>query len=123
MSSAQFYVMNMKDELVPAKFLMGLDGNYVINPNSPINNVNTRNNHYYNLDGTEISSQVANPNNYLVVPVNYSIDAALQFANDVNSAASHDVSPTGMMIGGFVGEAYHPSVMYPIGAGGGCTLK
>jgi hypothetical protein len=31
--NAPFYVMNEKDELVPAKFLVGPDGQYITNPN------------------------------------------------------------------------------------------
>jgi hypothetical protein len=38
--NADFYVKNMKYELIPAKFLTGCDGNPVMNPNSPNNPIN-----------------------------------------------------------------------------------
>jgi hypothetical protein len=100
--NAPFYVMNEKDELVPAKFLVGPDGQYLTNPNSSLNTINWRATRYFNADGSEIRN--ANPGNYLVVPYNYTLGHAIQFANDVDNAASQDVSPTMMMAAAFTGK-------------------
>jgi len=94
--------MNKKDELVPAKFLVRLDGQYITNPNSSLNTINWRNTRYFNADGSEISN--ANPGNYLVVPYNYTLGHAIQFASDVNNAPSQGVSPNAMMLAGFIGS-------------------
>ncbi len=59
------------------------------------------NNRYYNADGSEIRN--ANPGNYLVVPYNYTLGHAMQFASDVNNAASQDISPDMMMAAAFTG--------------------
>jgi hypothetical protein len=91
--NAPFYVMNEKDELVPAKFLVGPDGQYITNPNSSLNTINWRATRYFNEDGSEIRN--ANPSNYLVVPYNYTLGHAAQFASDINN--SQDVSPDTMM--------------------------
>lgn len=40
-----------REKLVPAKFLIGLDGQPVGNPNSELNKVNALDNHYFNADG------------------------------------------------------------------------
>ena len=69
-----------QEKLVPAKFLLGLDRQPVVNPNSAPNTVNALDNHYYHADGTEIRD--ANPHNYLVVPANYSISMASAFAHE-----------------------------------------
>jgi len=100
--NAPFYVKNTADKLVPAKFLVGPNGQYVPNPNKTLNTINPRDNHYFNADGSEISN--ANPGNYLVVPYNYTLGHAVQFANDVNNAASQDVSPDTMMAWAFTGK-------------------
>lgn len=47
------------EKLVPAKFLIGLDGRPVVNPNNTLNTINKLDNHYFNADGTEIHD--ANP--------------------------------------------------------------
>ena len=61
--NAPFYVKDVNKYLVPAKFLVGVDGNYIVNPNRRPNTISQWNEHYYNADGTEIAN--ANPNNYL----------------------------------------------------------
>ena len=99
--NAPFYVMNEKDELVPAKFLVGPDGQYITNPNSSLNTINWRATRYFNADGSEIRN--ANPANYLVVPYNYTLGHAIQFSNDINNAASQDISPNMMMAWAFTG--------------------
>ena len=38
--NAPFYVKNEEDKLVPAKFLVGPDGQYITNPNSSPNTIN-----------------------------------------------------------------------------------
>ena len=99
---APFYVKNEKDELIPAKFLVGTDGQYITNPNSSLNTINWRNTRYFNADGSEIRN--ANPDNYLVVPYNYTLGHAVQFASDVNNAPSQGVSPNTLMLAAFVGS-------------------
>ncbi len=100
-SNAPFYVEDIYKKLVPAKFLVGPDGQYVINPNKTLNTISKHDNHYYNADRSEIRN--ANPDNYLVVPYNYTLGHAVQFASDVNNAPAYDISPNAMMIGAFVG--------------------
>ena len=97
-----FYVHNEKDELVPAKFLVGPDGQYITNPNETPNTINRRATHYFNADGSEL--RYANPGNYLVVPYNYTLGHALQFVSDLNDAVSQDVSPDMMMAAAFTGH-------------------
>ena len=99
--NAPFYLKNTADKLVPAKFLVSPNGQYVLNPNSSLNTSNPRNNHYFNADGSEIRN--ANPGNYLVVPYNYTLGHAMQFASDVNNAASQGVSPDMTMGAAFTG--------------------
>ncbi|MGE8162801.1 putative Ig domain-containing protein [Paraburkholderia sp. NPDC080076] len=96
-----FYVKASDNTLVPAKFLTGVDRNYVINPNATPNSVNSRDNHYYDAQGNEIPN--ANPNNYLVVPINYSIGSAVDFCKDLNAAESDVLAPAAMMAAAFVG--------------------
>jgi len=98
---APFYVLNVNNKLVPSKFLVGPNGQYVPNPNSSLNTINPRNNHYLNADASEIRN--ANPGNYLVVPYNYTLGHAIQFVSDVSNAASQDVSPNMMMAWAFTG--------------------
>jgi VCBS repeat-containing protein len=94
--NSQFYVAyldaNKHIAYAPAKFLTGPDGQPVINPNStPNTTVNSLNGVYYSdTKGTKINDTVPNPNpgNWLVVPVNYSVNSAIQFANDVNAAGA-----------------------------------
>ena len=97
-----FYVHNEKDELVPAKFLVGPDGQYITNPNTTPNTINWRATHYFNADGSEL--RYANPGNYLVVPYNYTLGQASQFVSDLNDAVSEEVSPDMMMAAAFVGK-------------------
>jgi hypothetical protein len=97
--NAPFYVKNEEGKLVPAKFLAGPDGQYITNPNSSLNTINWRATQYFNADGSEIRN--ANPGNYLVVPYNYTLGHAAQFASGVNNAASQDVSPDLMMAAAF----------------------
>ena len=86
-----------KEKLIPAKFLIGLDGQPVVNPNSTLNIVNALNNHYFNVDGTEIHD--ANPHNYLVVPASYSIRTATEYAHLINRA--DEISATKSMVEDF----------------------
>ncbi len=73
----------------------------MINPNRTLNTIHHFDNQYFNADGSEYRN--ANPNNYLVVPYNYTFGHAIQFANDVNNASSYGVSPNTMMVAAFVG--------------------
>ena len=82
--NAPFYVMNCGEKLVPAKFLVGPDGQYVRNPNASPNTIHPLDNHYFNRDGSEIRN--CNPDTYLVVPYNYTLGRAVRFADDVNDA-------------------------------------
>lgn len=88
-----------QEKLVPAKFLFGLDGQPVENPNSAPNTVNALNNHYYNADGTEIHD--ANPHNYLVVPANYSISMATAFAHELTQVDEQGLSTIESMVRAF----------------------
>ncbi len=99
--NAPFYVKDTDEKLVPGKFLVGPDGQYVVNPNSTANTIHHSDNHYFNADGTEIRN--ANPNNYLVVPYNYTLGRAVQFANDVNNAPMYGISPNLMTGAAFTG--------------------
>src|SRR5271166_4308009 len=101
-TNAPFYVKDRNEVLVPAKFLIGLDGDYIVNPNRPVNTISRYNGLYFNADGSEIPN--ANPNNYLVVPYNYTLGRAIQFASDVDNAPLYDISPNAMMIGAFIGD-------------------
>jgi hypothetical protein len=96
---APFYVKDQRKRLVPAKFLLGPDGQYIINPNRTLNTINSLNNRYFNADGSEIPN--ANPENYLVVPYNYTLGHAMQFASDVINAPSLGISPDLMMVAAF----------------------
>ncbi|MFZ1109468.1 MAG: hypothetical protein WAN43_14145 [Rhodomicrobium sp.] len=69
------------------------------------------NNRYYNADGSEIRN--ANPGNYLVVPYNYTLGHAMQFASDVNNAASQDISPDMMMAAAFTGAGLREGQILP----------
>jgi hypothetical protein len=100
--NAPFYVKDYDRRLVPAKFLVGPDGQYVRNPNSSLNTISQMDNHYFNANGTEI--QNANPNNYLVVPYNYTLGHAIQFAGGVNNAPFHGTSPARTMVEAFSGD-------------------
>jgi len=100
--NAPFYVLDVNGRLVPAKFLVAPDGRYVTNPNKKLNTINRFDNHYFNADASEIRD--ANPGNYLVVPYNYTLGHAMQFANDLNNAASQGLSPNMMMARAFTGE-------------------
>ena len=89
-----------REKLVPAKFLLGLDGEPVPNPNHILNVINKLDNHYFNADGTEIHD--ANPHNYLVVPVNYSVSMATAFADVLAQVDEQDLSPTAFMAMAFI---------------------
>lgn len=99
--AAPFYVKNMNNELVPAKFMVGTTGQFVVDMNNINNNpVNTRNGHYYDIGGNEL--QNFNPNNYIVVPINYDISKAIELGNSLTglSFAERDY----IMINSFRGE-------------------
>ncbi len=55
---APFYVKNEKDELVPAKFLVGTDGQYITNPNSSLNTITL----VIITISTQMSSEIRNAN-------------------------------------------------------------
>lgn len=78
-SSAQFYVMNAKGYLVPAKLLIGADGRYVTNPISFQNQNTLRTYGYFDAYGNEFDKSTINPSNALVVPLNYDINQVVQF--------------------------------------------
>ncbi len=99
---ASFYVLNEDNKLVPAKFLVGPDGKYIVNPQKAMNTANWRNGRYFNADGTEIRN--ANTDNYLVVPHNYTLGQAAQFAGEVNNAPHYGISPSRMMAKAFFGD-------------------
>ncbi len=52
--NAPFYVKNTADKLVPAKFLVGPNGQYLTNPNETLNTLHWTHNRYFNADGSEI---------------------------------------------------------------------
>lgn len=101
-----FYVKDFVDghpeqeKLVPAKFLIGLDGKPVGNPNYRPNTVNALDNHYYHADGTEIHD--ANPHNYLVVPANYSISMATAFVDILVQVDKQGLSPIEFLAMSFI---------------------
>ncbi|MDP1610950.1 MAG: Ig-like domain-containing protein, partial [Sulfuritalea sp.] len=91
-SSTVFYVKNQNNELVPAKFLqLPVSGAYVQDPHYiDINPVNSRNGHYYDAAGLELLN--FNPNNFLVVPVNFNFQAALDFGTSLQGKSASVVS-------------------------------
>ena len=104
--TGMFYVKDFdhdhpeEEKLVPAKFLLGLDGEPVPNPNHTLNVINKLDNHYFNADGTEIHD--ANPHNYLVVPVNYSIFRATDFVHLINRAEETGFFSAELMVKAFL---------------------
>ncbi|PPD45290.1 MAG: calcium-binding protein [Methylobacter sp.] len=78
-----FYVKNINDELVPAKFLYSQDFGYIQDKNNiNINPINSRNGHYYDGNGVELVG--FNTNNYLVVPVQFDLQAAINFGKSLS---------------------------------------
>ncbi|MGG1948656.1 calcium-binding protein [Trinickia sp. NRRL B-1857] len=76
MSDLIFYVKSRSGQLVPARFLT-YNGQYISDPNT----LTATSMPIYTSDGTAV--QNANPNGYLIVPADYTIDGALSFANQV----------------------------------------
>jgi Ca2+-binding RTX toxin-like protein len=101
MPTASFYVKDANGKLVPAQFLASPNGQgYITDLNKiDINPINTKNGHYYDVQGIEIIN--ANPNNYLVVPVGFNINTAISFGNYV--AGLNTSQQLTVMIGSFVG--------------------
>ena len=85
-----FYVKDVNYNLVPATYLT-INGNPVANTNPPAVNEPLQTT-LYNLDGSLNSDQ--NPNNYLIVPVNYNIDSAIQ-AGQAVAALQTGQTPVG----------------------------
>jgi Ca2+-binding RTX toxin-like protein len=84
---ALFYVKNLNNELVPSKFLqLPSTGAFVQDVNYiDVNPVNTRNGHYYDATGTELLN--FNPHNFLVVPINFDFQAALDFGKSLQGTS------------------------------------
>ena len=100
--NAPFYVKAKNGTLVPEKFLADTNGNLVVNSNATPNPVYSKARlQYYTVDGQIIEN--ANPNNYLVVPYNYSLQTTASFAKDV--AWTDDTPGAGLpyMIAAFSG--------------------
>jgi hypothetical protein len=99
---APFYVKSKSGALVPAKFLTDVDGNPVINPNQTSNPAYSQQYlQYYTADGQVI--QNPNPNNYLVVPDNYSLETTASFVRDVAWVDQAPGAGLAYMISSFVG--------------------
>ena len=84
MSATAFYVKDVNGNLVPAKFMASPDGSGFIRDPNDIN-VNPAasniNGHYYDVTGKDLGN--FNPNNYLVVPTDFTMSMQLfehQFA-------------------------------------------
>lgn len=81
-----FYVKNNNGELIPAEFLRGTNGLLIQDRNLiDVNPVNSRNGHYYDAVGNELVK--FNPNNYLVVPINFNLQAAIDFGKSLQGRA------------------------------------
>ena len=87
---AEFYVKDSNGYLVPAKLLTETDGTLVCNPNSSPNPITSGSYGYFDANGNELSVNDANPSNALVVPVNYTINQAISFADTVSGVHSAD---------------------------------
>jgi hypothetical protein len=83
--SNSFYVKDVNGNLVAATFLQ-VNGAYVLDPNTQT----AASTPIFDANGNPISG--ANPNSYLIVPVNYSIQNATAFAQQVQNQLSLDNS-------------------------------
>jgi len=109
MPGSVFYVKDNSGNLVQAQFLQ-YNGSYVTDPNSTAILTNI-----YDQNGNYIPN--SNPNGYLIVPADYSIDSAISFGQSVADEMNMQgtslngeegtgfLSAIGTMIGGF---AYGP---------------
>jgi hypothetical protein len=111
MTDLIFYVKNNGGQLVPARFLT-YNGQYVSDPMS----FTATSTSIYTQDGTAV--QNANPNGYLIVPADYTIDGAISFATQVGDqlydsststsgmdsagGAGNYMAAAGMMISAFI---------------------
>jgi len=76
-------VLDKDMPLVPAKFLIGLDGQPICNPN-PINNpINRLNGLYFDDKGHDLGD--INQNNYLIAPINEDFQTLLTLAQDIDA--------------------------------------
>jgi hypothetical protein len=98
MSDRIFYVGSEKDQkftgYVPAKFIT-LNGQPVVDP-TPGGSQNA----YIYADGShkyKTRGEIANPNNYLIVPANYAEQQARAFAADVANTLNYSEDTAGTM--------------------------
>ena len=101
MSTPLFYVLDNQYKLVPATFLKSPDGQgFIIDPNNiNINPRNSKNGLYFDGSGRQIPN--ANPDNYLVVPINTDINSAISYGERVASFED-PLSQYAVMTGAFV---------------------
>ena len=100
----QFYVMDNKKNLVPAKFMESPDGQgYITDPNKiDVNPVNTKNGHYFDAAVNELAN--ANPNNYLVVPVDFNINSVISFGQFLMGLSSSQQLVSSLRLGKKIGS-------------------
>jgi hypothetical protein len=100
---AQFYVLNVSGTaLVPATYLLGANGQPLVNPNTSPDTVHRYSSVFFNSDGSIINN--ANPNNYLVVPLNSSLQSVASFAAEVRALGLVEgpMAAAGMMVGAYI---------------------
>lgn len=92
--NSEFYVGgvdgngNVVEAAAPAHFLKDLNGNPIIDP-LPGGSQKYR---LYTQDGTPVSGIEANPNNYLIAPLDYTINDAIEFATPIRALLKLDGS-------------------------------
>lgn len=93
----KIFVQNRAHGFVAAAFL-SYRGSYLSDPNK----ASAIQAHIYDSAGTIVNN--ANPNGYFIVPVNYTIDKAVDFSNTVSTMliCNGISSAYGMMVGAFV---------------------
>ncbi|MGC4087286.1 MAG: hypothetical protein QM756_05140 [Polyangiaceae bacterium] len=103
MSDGIFYVKNLNGDLVPAKYLKlpGQTG-FVADPNSGVFMPNSAQDPtlvrptLYDQGGTQLPASEQNPNNYLIVPADFRLNATRFFAQQLDSEGLvPDPIPTG----------------------------
>ena len=83
--SSTFYVLSNNGTPVAAQFL-NYNNAYVVDPNQQNVQLNPKLQIYqYNLSGDLVAVANANPNNYLIVPDNFSVDSAEAYANRIEA--------------------------------------